>query len=126
MPSYDNGDVTKVKAGSVIAVEPFATNGVGRVVNGPPGNIVRMIRDRKVDDPAAREFLDYVKGEFRTFPFCARSCDFPDAEKHVKYLMRHGVLSGYAQLVEERGGMVSQHEYTFYIAGPRAEVTTLP
>ncbi|MBP6021108.1 MAG: type II methionyl aminopeptidase [Candidatus Methanomethylophilaceae archaeon] len=126
VPSYDNGDVTKVKAGSVIAVEPFATNGVGRVVNGPPGNIVRMIRDRKVDDPAAREFLDYVKGEFRTFPFCARSCDFPDAEKHVKYLMRHGVLSGYAQLVEERGGMVSQHEYTFYIAGPRAEVTTLP
>ncbi len=126
VPSYANGETTTLKAGMVIAVEPFATNGGGSVVNGPQGNIVRLVRERKVDDPKAQEFLEYVKGEFKTFPFCARSCDFPDAEKHVKYLMRRGVLSGYAQLIEVKGGMVSQHEYTFYIAGARAEVTTLP
>ncbi len=126
VPSYDSGETQTVKAGMVVAVEPFATNGGGAVINGHPGNIVRLVRDRKVDDPKAQEFLEYVKGEFKTFPFCARSCDFKDAEKHVKYLIRRGVLSSYAQLVEINGGMVSQHEYTFYIAGPRAEVTTLP
>jgi methionyl aminopeptidase len=126
VPSYANGETMTLKAGMVIAVEPFATNGGGSVINGHPGNIVRLVRERKVDDLKAQEFLEYVKDEFKTFPFCARSCDFPDSEKHVKFLLRRGILSSYAQLVEVKGGIVSQHEYTFYIAGPRAEVTTLP
>jgi methionyl aminopeptidase len=126
VPSYANGDGTVIRTGHVMAVEPFATNGGGAVDNGPPGNIVRMVRERKVDDHKAQEFMEYVKTEFKTFAFCARSCDFPDAEKHVKYLLRRGILSGYAQMIEVNGGIVSQHEHTFYIAGKRAEVTTLP
>ncbi|MBO4569268.1 MAG: type II methionyl aminopeptidase [Candidatus Methanomethylophilaceae archaeon] len=126
VPSYDNGSKETVKSGMVVAVEPFATNGAGEVRNGKPGNIVRYVRDRKIADPKAVEFVEYVKEEFSTFPFCARSCDFPDAEKHVKTLVRHGVLSSYAELVEAKGGIVTQHEYTFYIDGARGEVTTLP
>jgi methionyl aminopeptidase len=126
IPSYDDGNNSRLEPGMVIAGEPFATNGEGRIKNGRPGNIVRIARDRPVADPKAKEFLDYAKEEFHTFPFCARSCDFPDAEKHVKTLLRHGILTGYAQLVEVKGGCVSQHEYTFYMSGSRAEVTTLP
>lgn len=126
VPSYDNGDTGTVKAGMVIAVEPFATNGAGEVDNGKPGNIVRILRERPIADPKAKEFFDYVKEEFKTFPFCARSCDFPNAEKYVKMLIRHGILSSYAELVEVDGGIVSQHEYTFYIDGRHGEVTTLP
>ena len=128
IPPYDNGDTTKVFPGMSFAVEPFATNGGGAVKNGKPGNIVIIAHDHDVDDPKAQEFLEYVREEFRTLPFCARSCDFKDAEKHVRYLTRKGVLSGYAQLVEINGGIVTQHEYTFYVPGPgaRAEVTTLP
>jgi len=126
IPSYANGDPARLEAGMVVAIEPFATDGAGMVDNGPPGNIVRMVRERKLADPKAQEFFDYVKDEFRTFYFCARSCDFPDAEKHVKTLIRHGVLASSAQMVEVRGGMVSQHEHTFYIVGEKAETTTLP
>lgn len=126
VPSYDNGDMTEIKVGMIVAVEPFATNGAGEVLNGPPGNIVRVLREREIEDPAAKEFFEYAKGEFKSFPFCARSCDFPNAEKHVKTLVRRGVLSSYAQLVEAKKGIVSQHEYTFYVSGERAEVTTLP
>jgi methionyl aminopeptidase len=126
VPSYDDGNTTTLKAGMVIAIEPFATNGGGAVDNGRPGNIVRILRERPLVDPKAQEFYEYVKAEFKTFPFCARSCDFPDAEKYTKMLIRHGVLSSYAQLVEVKKGIVTQHEYTFYIAGPKAEVTTLP
>ncbi len=126
VPSYANGSDVKIQSGMVVAIEPFATNGAGEVRNGKPGNIVRIARERKIADPKAAEFFEYVKGEFKTFPFCARSCDFPDAEKHVKNLVRHGVLSSYAELIEVKGGIVSQHEYTFYIDGNRGEVTTLP
>jgi methionyl aminopeptidase len=96
------------------------------VDSGPPGNIVRILRERKLADPKAQEFFEYVKKEFRTFPFCARSCDFPDSEKYVRDLVRHGALSSYSQLIEAKKGIVTQHEHTFYIAGERAEVTTLP
>ncbi len=126
IPSYDNGNTDKLLPGMVIAVEPFATNGAGAIKEGRPGNIVRILRERPIADPKAQEFYEYVKGEFKTFPFCARSCDFPDAEKHVRNLIRHGILSSYSQLVEVRGGIVSQHEYTFYIGESRGEVTTLP
>ncbi len=126
VPSYANGSDVKIQSGMVVAIEPFATNGAGEVRNGKPGNIVRIARERKIADPKAAEFFEYVKEEFKTFPFCARSCDFPDAEKHVKNLVRHGVLSSYAELIEVKGGIVSQHEYTFYIDGNRGEVTTLP
>lgn len=126
VPSFDNQDKTQIKAGMVIAIEPFATNGEGMIDDTRPGNIVRYLRDRPLSDPKAQEFVDYVKEEFKTFPFCARSCDFPDAEKHVKYLIRHGVLSSYAMLAEVAGGIVSQHEYTFYIDTKKGEVTTLP
>ncbi|MCL2317850.1 MAG: type II methionyl aminopeptidase [Methanomassiliicoccaceae archaeon] len=126
IPSYNNGDTDRLVPGMIIAVEPFATNGEGRVDNGPPGNIVRILRERKLADLKAQEFFEYAKNEFRTFPFCARSCDFPEAEKYVKLLIRHGVLSSYGQLIEAKKGIVSQHEHTFYIIGERAEVTTLP
>ena len=126
IPNYNNKDTGRLTPGMVVAIEPFATNGEGKITDGPAGNIVKIIRERKLADPKTQEFFDYAKNEFRTFHFCARSCDFPDAEKHVKNLIRHGVLASYPLLVEVRGGMVSQHEHTFYIAGERAEVTTLP
>ncbi len=125
VPSYDCGLRDIIKNGMTVAIEPFATDGKGYVNNGKFGNIVRIARDKQIRDPKAREFIQYVKEEFHEFPFCARSCDFPDAERHVRTLMRLGILSGYATLVEAGGGMVSQHEYTFYIDG-RGEVTTLP
>jgi methionyl aminopeptidase len=126
IPNFDDGSVNRLEAGTTVAVEPFATNGSGIVRNGPPGNIVRIARDRPLADPRAQEFLEYAKREFKTFPFCARSCDFKGAEEHVATLVRHGVLYRYAQLIDSKGGIVSQHEHTFYIAGDRAEVTTLP
>jgi methionyl aminopeptidase len=126
IPNYNDGNTNRLAPGMVIAIEPFATNGEGRVLNGPPGNIVRIIREKKLNDPKTQEFFEYAKGEFKTFPFCARSCDFPDAEKYMKDLLRHGVVSGYAQLVEAKKGMVSQFEHTFYITNDRVEVTTLP
>ena len=126
IPSYNDGNTDRLVPGMVIAVEPFATNGEGHVNNGPPGNIVRILRERKLADPKAQEFFEYARKEFRSFPFCARSCDFPEAEKYVKLLVRHGVLSSYGQLIEAKRGIVSQHEHTFYMIGERAEVTTLP
>ena len=127
VPSYDDGNTDPLEKGMIIACEPFATNGEGFIKAGKPGNICRLVRpDRTVDDPSLQQFLDYVKEEFSTFPFCARSCDWPKANIMLSKLLRHGIASSYAIMVEVKGGCVSQAEHTVYIAGHRGEVTTLP
>ena len=136
IPPYDAGDETKIEAGQTFAVEPFATNGNGYVNNGKPGNIVIKVRDKELTDPVLKDFVDFIDKEFHGLPFCARSCDRSrgdwqlgdsvDPDKCVKKLTRMGVLSSFAQLVEAPGAIVTQHEYTFYAIGTRAEVTTLP
>ncbi|MBO5519610.1 MAG: type II methionyl aminopeptidase [Candidatus Methanomethylophilus sp.] len=136
IPPYDAGDETKIQAGQTFAVEPFATNGKGYVNNGKPGNIVIKVRDKPVSDPELKDFIAFIDQEFHGLPFCARSCDrsrgdwqlndSTDPEKCVKKLVRMGILSSFAQLVEVPGAIVTQHEYTFYAIGKRAEVTTLP
>lgn len=126
---YDNGDETKLEAGMTFAVEPFVTNGGGAVDNGKQGGIVQLQHDRVTGDPKLDDFIAYVKEEFPSSPFCARSCDpteFPNADKLVRQLFRKGILMGYNELVEIKGGLVSQHEYTFHIVKGRAEITTLP
>lgn len=126
VPPYDSGDQTVIKSGMTVAIEPFATNGGGYVVNGKWGNIVILSNDKKTGNEGADDFLEYAKKEFPSSPFCARSCDYPDAEKWVRFLLRKGVLSGFNIMKEVDGGMVSQFEYTFYIDGKRGEITTSP
>ena len=53
VPSYDSGDKQVIKAGMTVAIEPFATDGKGYVVDGKFGNIVRLARDKPVSDPKA-------------------------------------------------------------------------
>ncbi|NLN72306.1 MAG: type II methionyl aminopeptidase [Thermoplasmatales archaeon] len=126
VPNYDDGNKTPLAAGMIIACEPFATNGEGMIKAGRPGNICRIARERPILDQDARDFFEYVKEEFSTFPFCARSCDYPKAELLTKKLLRHGIITSYAVLKEVRGGCVTQSEHTVYIGGPRGEVMTLP
>lgn len=125
IPNYDNGDEQTLKRNMVIACEPFATNGVGEIVGGKPGNICRIIRDVPIADPALQDFFNYLKEEFATFPFCARSCDDPKAEQKVKSLIRHGLVSSYAILVERKKGCVAQFEHTVHIGEGRGEVLTI-
>lgn len=125
IPNHDDGNTDLIQAGMVIACEPFATNGAGQIVAGRPGNICRIIRDKPLSDPELQAFFDYIKEEFRTFPFCARSCDDPKATQKISKLIRHGLVSSYALLVEQKKGCVAQFEHTVYIAGKKGEVTTL-
>ncbi len=125
IPNYDNEDGTKLENGMIIACEPFATNGEGTIVAGRPGNICRIIRDTPIADPELQDFFNYIKEEFSTFPFCARSCDYPKAEQKMQKLIRHGYLSSYAVLIEKKKGCVAQFEHTVYIGGKRGEVMTL-
>ncbi|NLL94204.1 MAG: type II methionyl aminopeptidase [Thermoplasmatales archaeon] len=124
--NYDDGSNAAFEEGMLIACEPFVTNGAGVVKGGRPGNIYKMERERKLPDPSMTQFMEYVRDEFKGFPFCPRSCDWPDAERRTKYLLRHGVVSSYAILVEAKRGCVAQSEHTVVVGKDGCEITTLP
>ena len=125
IPNYDDGNTDPLEKGMIIACEPFATNGEGLIDSGRPGNICRIVRDRPPEEPALREFYEYIREEFSTFPFCARSCDWPKANLLLNKLVRQGIASSYAILKEVKGGCVTQWEHTVYVGGPRAEIMTI-
>jgi len=126
VPNVDDGSTARLRVDTVVAIEPFATNGFGQVYNDRPGNIFRILRERPMRDQRSFEFFQSIKREFGTLPFCERWCTRldPDAPVLLKTLVRHGLISSYAVLREVRGGMVSQAEHTVAILPQGPEVLT--
>ncbi len=126
VPNYDDGSLTKLTGNMLVAIEPFATNGQGQVSNGRSGNIYRVLRDRPLRDPEAEKLFQLIKQEFTTLPFCERWCDRlrPDSGATLRVLHRHGVISTYPILSENKQGMVSQAEHTILVTSGRGEITT--
>ncbi len=103
--------------GQVVAIEPFATNGAGAIVEGAFGNIFRFRRDPGAGDPAVAGLFS----RFRTLPFTLRWVA-PPLRPHLLKARRH--LQVYPVFVERGGGLVAQAEHTVLV-GPRgAEVLT--
>ena len=126
IPNVDDGNKDRVEEGMIIAIEPFATNGVGLIDSGKSSNIYKVMRNLPIADPDLKAFFDDMCQTVSTFPFCERWLDDPKTSAKVNKLMRHGLISRYAQCVERKRGCVSQWEHTVYVTGKKAEITTLP
>ncbi|HSV42146.1 MAG TPA: type II methionyl aminopeptidase [Methanomassiliicoccales archaeon] len=126
IPNFDDDSLARIRSGMIIAVEPFATNGQGHVVNSRPGNIYRVLRERPIRDDKARALFTHLQENFSSLPFCERWCEHldPQAVHSLKVLLRHGLISSYPILKEVNGSFVSQAEHTMVVVNGRCEVTT--
>ena len=117
IPNYDNGDTTVLQEGQIIAIEPFATTGKGKVTEGKPSTIYRLIESKPVRDANTKKILQHIEKEFSTLPFSKRDLikKFPTAGFSLNILEREGILKHYAQLIEETKGIVSQAEHTVLV-----------
>ncbi|MFB6142582.1 MAG: type II methionyl aminopeptidase [Halorientalis sp.] len=112
------------EVGDVVAIEPFATDGRGKVSEGATEEIYSLERERSVRDRSARQVLEQVTERYRTLPFAARWIDVPRAEMAIRRLKQQDVLHGYPVLKEEDGRLVSQAEHTVIVTEDGCEVTT--
>ena len=71
VPNYDSGQEQEIEEG-VYAVEPFTTNGLGRVRDGRASGIYKLQGDGSVRDGFAREVLKFLDEEYEGLPFCSR------------------------------------------------------
>jgi methionyl aminopeptidase len=126
-PNIPNRAVSQgveLSAGDVVAIEPFATDGGGKVREGNDEEIFALERERSVRDRRARQALEQITEEFRTLPFATRWLDTARATMALRRLKRQDVVHGYPVLKEEDGRLVSQKEHTVIVTEDGCEVTT--
>ena len=114
----------ELEVGDVVAVEPFATDGGGKVQEGSQEEIFALEREGSVRDRSARKALEQITEEFRTLPFAARWLDVRRPKMALRRLQRQDIVHGYPVLKEEEGRMVSQKEHTIIVTDDGCEVTT--
>ena len=117
------------KEGDVIAVEPFATNGSGRVISGSGSNIYLInsgLHLRRVRDHRTKQHLMKLKQLFKSLPFSYRWCIpyINNTSSVLQRLCHFGLIHHYPQLIEQNHGLVSQKEHTMIITHDGCEVTT--
>ncbi len=116
IPNVPGRSTDRFEEGEIVAIEPFATNGVGHIANGPFGHIQRF----RVDPGAADPALARLFGRFRTLPFTVRWVADPAEQAALRRARRH--LQTYPVFLERGGGLVAQAEHTIRVGPTGAEI----
>ncbi len=120
--AVDSG--VELEAGQVVAIEPFATDGSGKVGEGAEAEIYSLLEARPVRDRRARALLETIESDYRTLPFAARWLDASRAELSLSRLERADAVRSYPVLKEDDGALVSQAEHTVIVTEDGCEVVT--
>ena len=119
VPNYDTKDSTMLEKGMIIAIEPFATTGIGMIEEGKDSGIFKLEKIRNVRTQISKEILDFIVEEYKTLPFTKRWLlkKFPEFKVNfaLNNLEKEGIIDQYKQLPEKSKGLVSQAEHTLLI-----------
>ena len=72
IPNMKGENKHRIMEGDVLAIEPFVTNGVGRVTDMKEAYIFRFLRDRPLRMVQARKLLDFIEQNFKNLNFAER------------------------------------------------------
>ncbi|MGP6294043.1 type II methionyl aminopeptidase [Caldiplasma sukawensis] len=119
IPNYNDGNGRRIEPGQLIAIEPFASTGIGMIHNGPGGNIY-------IFDGTKLKKGDPVVDNFNTLPFAERWLKdvYPDYRDYLKKNIFMKQISHFPILKEHRDARISQHEHTVLFDGDEVIVTT--
>ena len=120
IPNYNDGNDETIKTEKAIAIEPFASTGIGMIHNGPLGNIYI------IDDTKVRDKNEMIYKNFNTIPFAERwlAKITPEYKKYINKTMQNRYVSGFPILKEHNKSMIAQSEHTILILNDEIIVTT--
>ncbi len=118
----------KLREGMVIAIEPFATDGFGRVIESRNVEIFSLKNMKPTRMREERILLKEVEKR-NELPFAARwyakKLNPMRLNLVLSKLCASDILHPYPTLHEKENGVVSQFEHTVIVTGDGSEVTTL-
>ncbi|MBN1377140.1 type II methionyl aminopeptidase [Candidatus Woesearchaeota archaeon] len=118
IPNFDNRTKEKLKEGQVIAIEPFATDGKGKIYESSNASVFSLIEEKPVRSRITREILREIK-KYNRMPFSERRLmkKFGKGKTIIalKELMGRNLIQDYPPLPEINGGMISQWEHSVII-----------
>jgi methionyl aminopeptidase len=127
IPNAPDDSHDRLEAGMVVAIEPFATDGAGRVVERGTPEVFRA--ERSIGPPASGTDPGVLAAiaEFNGLPFARRqlaSLDRGRVEETLRALSAAGGLAAYPPLVDAGGRRIAQAEHTVYVGTEGVEVLT--
>ncbi|AGK61995.1 methionine aminopeptidase, type II [Archaeoglobus sulfaticallidus PM70-1] len=120
--NYGTERGVKLEEGMVIAIEPFATDGAGKVGERGETEIFSLKAIRPVRMKKAKALLKEIE-KYKTLPFAKRWLENA-SDIVIGQLVRAGVLRGYPVLTEIAKGLVSQAEHTVIVEEDGARIVT--
>lgn len=126
IPNFDTKEKIELVKGQVIAIEPFATNGQGYVIEGHDAEIFSLAQKKPVRSMATRLVLKEIE-KFNGLPFTTRwlTKKFPLFKVNfaMKEMDQLGMLKLYPPLYDKGKGLVSQAEHTILVDDPPEVLT---
>ena len=116
-----------IEEGMVLAIEPFATNGYGKVIEARHAEIFSLIKKRPTRMREARILLKDIEKR-KNLPFAERwfagKINPMKLNLVIRDMVSHDILRAYPVLHEKEKGIVSQFEHTMIVTADGCEVTT--
>lgn len=129
VPNVKTRHGDEIKEGDVYALEPFATDGFGKVIDDANAIIFKYLQDRPLRMKEARDILSYVKENYGSLPFAERWVSQLVPRFKLNHALRQLVYTkafyAYHILKEKERGLVAQAEHTVIVKKDGCEVTTL-
>jgi methionyl aminopeptidase len=118
----------KFKEGDVFAIEPFSTDGAGRVVDETSAMIFRFLANKPLRMREARIILSHVKENYSTLPFAERWIAGLVPRFKLGLALRQLIssksLHAYHILKEKNSGFVAQAEHSIRVTSGGCEILT--
>jgi methionyl aminopeptidase len=127
VPNYDNGDATELKEGDIVAIEPFASAGAGKIYESSNPTIFQLAEPKPVRNMITRQVIKEI-AEYGILPFSKRWLIKKFGLAKTNFALREmtvlGMIREYPPLIDEAHGLVSQAENTVLVTKDGCEVLT--
>lgn len=126
IPNYGERGGGKLRAGTVVAIEPFASTGRGYIRERGKSEVFMMVAPPRKAKGLDRDVLKAIEG-WRGLPIARRYFNHLESsavEDAFSKLAKQGSLMRFPPLVEDEGVMVAQTEHSMVITEDGVEVLT--
>ncbi|KXB05820.1 hypothetical protein AKJ53_01935, partial [candidate division MSBL1 archaeon SCGC-AAA382F02] len=128
IPNVEEDTEDELEEGDVVALEPFITNGEGKVEDMPEVYIFRTLGSKDISGRMARQTFRTIKSNYGNLPFAERwltkDLSRIRLQMTLRELLSSEAIHPYYVLKEVEDGQVAQAEHTMIVTSEGCEVTT--